>query len=283
MAEQLQKVKAQQLALTQARHKERYEDVLKGREYRIPNNQVFETKLKGVDSMTIMAGGKPESRVGRYGIILLNYKAGGKPAHVSLRIEKDGKLADPLPRALSNLKEDSVIDEALDRIEAMDLEHLVMLDHDILRPGEALPTGIESGIDPKRTGTSESRIEPERLEFLKQLKGKLFTAVPRVGGFHRYQVTGFKDFALLESQWLGNAAYFVPFKEPLSPEYDRKNFGNLSDERKQELIENLPWPIATPFSKSEILATEGASRIIHHPKNWRDDISNEVFRRQTSQ
>lgn len=276
---EMQKALEQRRAFYEARQLQRFKEVLQGREDQIDQSQKFKSTLPGIRTINILkigAGtGKPLSTAA-----ILEYGPENHPKNTTVSIGSKGETAWQQPKELSNIWKEHVLEEVLDCIESMDLAHTIRVKGDLFEPDQML-TGAAVPLPTQLKGGAAWQgivLDRDRINTIQKLNGKIFTAIPDVGGFRKYQVTAFENCGVFESEMVDNALYIVDWTRPLDASQIKKDIGGMTPQEQQQLFENLPWPIQPPFTKNDIRKVPNTARIIH-TGDWKDRLADEVARR----
>jgi len=264
-----------------ARAAEDYRRVLAGSVDRIPNRQQFSSELPGISKILILKGGAKDNPTA---MAHITYGSAGRSRTDTFSINKRGELNGAIPKELSaTMSREDLYDEVLKDIESMDLDYLIETSEPIIMPGEGPATTPLSQREINLAGLKEDLNDAGRLEFIKEIKGKLLTTVPKLGGFNNYSITVFPRYAILESPQVGNALYVFNFAKELDLErYGRdalsKKIDSMTPEEKNALVHDLPWPLPQPFTKTQLRGLEDTTRI-PHAGDWRTKLTDDLEQR----
>lgn len=250
-------------------------------------NGTWESAIPEIDSIQIYQD-KPneEGKIESLGINVF-WEKDGETHTAHFKLLKDGSLAGKMPieRGL-NIDKDELVDDILHTVETVNMNFFEYLDEEILQPGE---TGIFKPRTRERRERGEvekGKIDPRRLEFMKNQEKAIFGFASKKSGFDGYYGFVFPNFFVLDHKKIGNAAFFVNLEESL--DIDQKRF-KLSSERratKEERMAILKNYIEKYINSSRTQIVSMGAKQKYHPhmgnEKWEEKMQQEIDKRLTN-
>jgi hypothetical protein len=181
--------------------KEQFDKILSGKFNAVPNGN-FQTKLKGIDSVSIVR------QKGGGGLSVILYRDGGK-RHETLSLFSDGTVSGKIPEGVLASRQD-ILEEVLRIVDLVGVEAWHHVSDEMLPEGPWFP---EQKTD--KIGGGKKGVDPERIRFLAGQDDFLFGFDGGNSGFRGYYGYVFPWGVVLEKGEWQNAAYFIDFPKLL--------------------------------------------------------------------
>jgi hypothetical protein len=267
-----------------------FDEVLKDKFGQVPE-VTFQSGLPGTE-LIILKPLKGSSEGGKKAFwATLTYRnEQGKEKERTWVMMDDGRFVNTegVPKGLAFSSED-LKREILHHLKAIDIGFWRGTPFDFT-PGSDEGESVErigGGGDPKKRPVDETR-----LKFLEDQERILFGRYSEKSGLNDYKIAfllpqtkGRPPIAVLDNQYIGNAAYVYPFPEGTQLEIDESVFSRPPDmridyEEGERILKELWGPVREKGKQGKITRNElrdlGAVRIEHRGKDWKKRLQKAI-------
>jgi hypothetical protein len=272
------KIQEEAIGFKRTQNNIQFENLIKGRFDLIPRGFAFRSELPGIEQVSIFASPDKKSMFS-----ILSFRGlDGRRVDETTYFTPDGSLSMPegkLAKFHKDISPEDIYAEVMRGFLESNLPTWRGLDLEINSPGKELGGKEKGGGGGGGPRGPKGIADTRRWKFLLEQKGLLFPAYDEVKGFAGYRAFFFQNFAITESDKVGNATYFIDFDEAIDSKMDKHAISRLSNDELQTLVLSIPGieKIGWPRSKKR---QEMMQRIEHREKRKKsesevvDDIEN---------
>lgn len=249
-----------------------FNDTLRDRLQLIPKNWQFPLQLPNVPQATSISVIPLENAEHVYVLLHFTHPGSGVDDHITFTLDNNGMLMGRIPQDLAPLTRDQILKALISDCKRIDLDRCADLNYSVFASSDLEGFKKLDGAQPEDfVFDKKATVDPARLELLNSLGAlTIFRGNPD-GPIRQYYVaifSGKKDFALLESPHLRNAAFVIPIDLPVSAEEIR-----AMSRADKFLLGELLQP---QLSITRRQAGQVGTRIVHIGHNWKARITQEI-------